>query len=73
MPIFIGGHHINIPGKDEPKPIVVQRQQEIDTNLEAKRVRLFGLPPESNDVEDNRLIQYKESSFISDMIQSDKE
>jgi len=73
MPITIGGQHINIPGKDEPNPIVALRQEEIESSLEAKRDRISGKPPKANRVEDSTLIQYKESPFISDMLQSDKD
>lgn len=73
MPIFVGGQHINKPGKDEPHPIVVQRLQEVEPTLEVKREKVIRSLPSVTNVETQPLINYKQSSFISDMLSDDKE
>lgn len=73
MPIFIGGQHINKPGKDEPDPVVVQRIEELEPSLEVKREKVTTSPPKAKTTESAPLIDYKKSSFISDMLQSDKD
>ncbi len=91
MPIFVGGQHIFSSGKDEPNPIVARRQQEVESSLDAKRVKAIASLPKKRDnnttspekvvvplaekdkTESSSLINYKQSSFISDMLQSDKD
>lgn len=73
MPIFIGGQHINRPGKDEPDPIVVQRAEETEPTIEVKREKAVASPPKVRNTPTQSLIDYKQSSFISDMLQSDKD
>ena len=73
MPIFIGGQHIIARGKDEPDPITIQRQEEVEPTIEAKREKVASQPPKPRTVEKSNLIDYKQSSFISDMLQSDKD
>lgn len=73
MPIFIGGQHIIKSGKDEPDPIVTQRTEETEPSLEVKREKVTVSPPKVSRTETKPLIDYKNSSFISDMLQSDKD
>lgn len=73
MPIFIGGQHIIKSGKDEPDPIVAQRTEETEPNLEVKREKVAVSLPKVSRTKSETLIDYKKSSFISDMLQSDKD
>lgn len=71
MPIFVGGQYINKRGKHEPDPITIQRSEETEPNLQFKRQKIQPFQLVNSD--DGSLINYKASSFITDMLQSDKD
>jgi hypothetical protein len=84
MAIVIGGRHNN--SVDSGTRNVIKKQEPVQSSLEEVRRKALGLlaktsptpkvvtpPPKKVREASTTLIDYKQSSFISDMLQSDKD
>jgi hypothetical protein len=68
MAIIIKGHH-NTPGNIENTRV----KEPAQANLEAVRLHAMNIAPKKVKEVNTTLIDYKQSSFISDMLQSNKD
>ena len=68
MAIIIKGNH-NTPGDNDTARV----REPVQTSLEAVRHTAMNIPPKKVREASTTLIDYKQSSFISDMLQSDKD
>ena len=86
MPIIIGGKHIT--GDEHNVPVLAKRTESVHASLQDVRRKAMNLPlevpskpsatqtaasPRKTKEVSDVLIQYRESSFMSDMLQTDKD